>query len=839
MAQRRSPLSSSSSVRFAIRPFACAAFALLALQVAGVTSARAQQGSPGAVAPAVQRHIPAGPLGRVLSLYAARAGVVLSFDASLTDGLSTRGLQGAYTLRQGFDALLSGTGLESVPTADGGYALRRTAGVPRAQADVLSAPSLPGVVVTASSLAEGAGGAVRGYLARRNATATKTDTSNIETAQAISVVTRDQMDDQGAAPALQDALRYTPGLIGTRGVNLTDDSFNVRGFAAGLATSSNTPVFRDGLRQAPAMYASTVEPYGLERVDVMRGPGSVLFGQVTPGGLINVVSKRPTSEPLREVEVQAGSHDHKQLGLDLGGKLDEAGEWSYRLTAMARDAGTQTRHISNDRQYLAPALTWRPSADTSLTLLANYQYTHTAYNWGLPVRGSLLANPNGTLSRSTFTGEPGFDRYNTKTWSMGYLFEHHFDGVWSVRQNARYYKSDMVWDSAYGSGLQATNQRLLNRFAFIRADEYKSFNVDTQVQAQWSHGAFEHTTLAGIDYANVPWVRNERRGTVAALDLFNTVYGAAITPNAQSSRILHTDATQLGLYLQEQLKIDRQWVLMAGVRHDRARSDITGTVTNGSATSPVTQVGIKNDVSATTGRIGAVYLMDNGWAPYVSAATSFEPEAGALSFDNQPFEPTRGRQYEVGVKYEPSGGTLSMTAAAFELRRTNVLTTDPNHAGYSVQAGEIISRGLELEAKTRVARSLELIGAYTLTNAKITRSNNGDQGTAPSGVPRHNIALWAMYRLPQDLLPGVKIGGGVRRIIGTSGYVLGSTPTPAKLPAYTVFDAVIGYEQGPWNVSLNISNLLDKTYVQSCYYATTTCFYGDGRNAIVRATYRW
>lgn len=836
MAQRHRRPRSCAPSRSLIRPTAQAVMAALALQLAGTAVAWAQAGPAGA-AVATQRDIPAGPLGRTLSLYAAQAGIVLSFDAALTDGLASRGLSGRYTVQQGFDTLLAGTGLEALRAADGSYALRRTPTAARNGAQQAgAAASLPPLTVSAEAQSAGS---TFGPQARRNATATKTDTPNIEVAQAISVVTRDQMDEQGAAPALQDALRYTPGLIGTRGVNLTDDSFNVRGFAAGLATSSNTPVFRDGLRQAPAMYASTVEPYGLERIDVLRGPGSVLFGQVTPGGLVNVVSKRPTADTLREVDLQAGSHNHRQLGLDLGGKLDDAGEWTYRLTAMARDADTQTRYIPNDRQYVAPAITWRPSARTSLTLLASYQNTDTAYNWGLPVAGTLLPNRNGQLSRSTFTGEPGFDRYNTRTWTLGYLFEHHFDDTWTLRQNARWYQSDMTWDSAYGSGLQAANQRRLNRFAFIRADDYKSFNIDTQVQAKWRHGVFEHTTLAGIDYADVPWVRNERRGTVGALDLYAPVYGSAIVPNFQPSRVLKTDSSQLGVYLQEQVKIDRQWVLMAGVRHDSARSDITGRVTNGSATSPITPVNLRDNVSATTGRVGAVYLMDSGWAPYLSAATSFEPEAGALDYNNNPFKPTRGRQYEAGIKYESPDSPVSMTAAVFDLRRTNVLTTDPDHPGYSVQAGEIKSRGLEIEAKARIGRAFELMGAYSYTDAEITRSNNGDQGTAPPGVPRHNLSVWASYRLPQDILPGVKVGLGVRRVIGTSGYVLGSTPTPAELPAYTVIDALIGYDRGPWSITLNVGNLFDKTYVQSCYYATTTCFYGDGRNAIVRATYRW
>ncbi len=779
--------------------------------------------------------IPPGTLEDTLNRFGREAGILLSFTPESTANLRSPGLHGSYSVQSGLASLLTGSGLQATRQPNGSYVLTKTQGTTGVSGDT----TLPAVTVTASPEQETAWKSVRGYVAKRSATATKTDTPTIEAPQALSVVTRDQMDDQGAAPALQDALRYTPGLIGTRGVNLTDDSFNLRGFAAGLATSSNTPVFRDGLRESPAMYASTVEPYGLERIDVLRGPGSVLFGQVAPGGIVNVTSKRPTDVPLREVEVQVGSHNHNQIGLDLGGPMDQEGAWSYRITAMARDADTQTDYTPNDREYLAAALTWRPTTDTSLTLLASYQHTLTAYNWGIPVAGSVLSNPNGQLPRSLFTGEPGFDKYDTKTTSLGYLFEHRFNETWRLRQNARYFRSDMIWNSAYGSGLQTANQQLLNRFAFIRADEYTSYNIDTQLQANWRHGIFEHTTLSGVDYSYVPWTRNERRGTVAALNLFNPSYGATITPNAQPSRILYTDTTQVGVYLQEQLKIDKQLVLLAGLRNDAARSDITGYTTNGSAGGAKTPVNLKNDVSATTGRVGAVYLFDNGWAPYVSTATSFEPESGSVDYNNKPFKPTTGLQYEAGLKYEPPGQAFSMTASVFDLTRNDVLTADPNHSGYSVQTGEIRSRGFEFEAKGKVTRNLETIAAYTLTDAKITRSNNGDEGKAPAGVPRHNIALWGTYRFSQEAWRGFKMGAGLRRIIGTSGYVLGSTPTPAELPAYNVVDAMISYEKGPWTYTLNINNLFDETYVQSCYYATTTCFYGDGRNAIARATYRW
>jgi len=765
--------------------------------------------------------LPAGPLAASLNRISRDAGLTLTVDAATIGNRQAAPVKGRMGAEQALRQALSGSGLELIRTDLGSYTLRP---IPTAKNE----PVLPAVNVKAALEGETAWGPVHGYVARRTATGTKTDTPLAEIPQVVTVVTRDQMDDQGA-PSLQDALRYSAGVVSARGINLTDDSFNLRGFAAGLATT-DTAVYRDGMRQALGIYASTVEPYGLERVEVLKGPASVLFGQVAPGGVINVVTKRPSQEPLHEVQFQTGSYNRRQVGVDLGGPVDAQGEWSYRLTAMTRDADSMTDHIPDRRTYIAPALTWRPSTDTSLTLLASYQETRTAYNWGLPVAGTAKANPLGELPRNLFTGEPGFDKWETKTSTVGYLLEHRFNETWNLRQNLRYYRSEMVWNSAYGSGLQA-NQRLLNRFAYMRNDEYQALTVDNQMEAKWRHGEFEHTSLIGIDYLNAPATRKERRGTVAALDLYAPVYGATVTPNANLSRNADTSTIQTGLYAQEQLKYQQHWVFLVGLRQDWARSStkdlLAKTITS-------------QQQSALTGRTGVVYLFDNGLSPYVSYAKSFEPATGT-DFNGKAFNPLTGKQTELGLKYQPLGSNSSVTAALFDLRRSNVLTTDPDpaHIGYQVQTGEIRSRGLELEAATKVGKNLDLLASYAHTDAKVTKSNGADLGTVPSGVPKQTIALWARYSFNTPELQGLQIGAGVRRIMGTSGYVLGSTPTPDKLPDYSVVDALVAYDTGAWRAALNVNNLFDKKYIQSCYYATTTCFYGAERSAVASLTLRW
>lgn len=779
-----------------------------------------------------QYQIPAGSLSRVLSQFAAEAGIALSVDGALTEGRQSAGLQGRYTVNAGLAALLANTGLEAATLSDGGYTVRKTDTQPQPAS---RAEQLPEVKVSAAAEQESPTGQVKGYVAKRSLTATKTDTAVIESPQSIAIVTREQMDAQGVQ-SVSDALRYTAGVLAeANGPDPRADSISIRGF-----DSNGRDQYRDGLRS----YAfnnqggTVIEPYGLERVEILRGPSSILYGQGGPGGLINLVSKRPTDKPLHEVQAQLGSYDRKQLAGDFGGLLTDDGTLSYRLTALVRDSDSQIDYVKDDRVFIAPALTWRPSDFTTLTILTDYQKNERGQGYqALPRVGTLYSSAYGKISTSRFVGEPGIDKFNQERYSLGYQFEHIFNDNVLFRQNVRYQNMKSTTVSTYMTGLQS-DQRTVGRFSGGSWDDVDNLAIDNHVQLKWGHGQdIEHTALIGLDAQKMKSHVDETFATVSSLDIYNPVYGTA-TPNYSVTGDTTQRLRQTGLYLQDQIKIAQKWVMTLGTRRDWATTSSTDhrDASNSS----------EQDDSATTWRAGLVYLADNGLAPYASYTESFLPVIGASSpaRGSTPFKPETGKQYEIGLRFQPAGKSTMLTFSLFDLTRKNLTTADLQDATgtYNIQRGEVQSRGFEAEAKTQMRNGLDLVASYSYTLMEITKSNDGVQGNVPDNVPKHTAALWANYRLPESILAGMTVGGGVRYI----GSRYGEDDNSYKLPSYTLVDAVLRYDLASlgdqwkgWKFALNASNLFDKEYVATCGYYGDACKWGYRRNVLGTLTYSW
>lgn len=725
------------------------------------------------------------------------------------------------------------TGGTGTPASSTAGSTASSGGSANAATGAASSGALPAVTVRA---VETPTGPLAGYVAKRSASATKTDTALIETPQSITVITRDQMEDRGVQN-LSDAFAYTAGVTGDNVVEGRYDKPVIRGFAARQ--------YLDGLYvnyYASGYLMPRVETYGLERVEILRGPSSVLYGANAPGGLVNMVSKRPTADTLREINLQYGSYDRKQASFDLGGAVDENKVVTYRLTGLFRKSDTQTDYAKDDRIYIAPAVTFRPSADTSFTLLTHYQHDKqgTAINF-LPSQGTLTPTVSGRkISTSFFTGEPSFNTFDREEYGIGYEFEHRFNDTFKVRQNARYMHSNLFYTGVYAVGWNDAAQTQLRRGSLSAGGSLDTIGIDTNLEAKFATGPVRHTAIVGFDYQHGSFDDRQGFGTVGTPPLglinpFNPVYGATINPIA-SYTLVDQSQRQFGIYFQDQMKLTERLTFVAGGRQDWANSSTNSrrlTVATGATTTP-TNVGI--DQQDFTYRFGFVYETPFGLAPYVSYSTSFQPQAGATA-QGTPFEPTTGKQTEIGVKYQPTGFNSFVTASLYDLRQQNVLTADPSRPGttFQIQTGEVRSRGFEIDGTFDFNNGFKAIAAYTFMDMEVTKSNGTDLGKTPTNRPRNVASLWVDYTQRTGWARGLGLGLGVRYI----GKSYGDSLNTFEVPEVWLADAALHYTLDQhWRFSITATNLLDKEYVGQCGSATT-CYYGYRRNVIGTATYRF
>jgi iron complex outermembrane recepter protein len=772
-----------------------------------------------------QYEIPAGSLTQALNHFAQEAGIALSFDPQLTANKSSKGMKGQFGVDEGFAHLLEGSGLTYYKTAGQAYSLKSAPA--RSVSDKETTDTLPEVQVKdhQEKSEATAWGHVNGFVAKLSTTASKTPSSIVETPSSVSVVTADQIQAQQPKTITQ-ALRYTPGITAEiAGPQFMADQLLIRGFQQGTGR-----MLRDGIKTFIPNYLGwdAPEPFGLERVEVLRGASSVLYGASDPGGQINLVSKRPTVTPIRHVQLQGGSFDYKQAAFDFSGPLNDSEVVSYRLTGLLRDSGAQTDYIKNERTFLAPAITIKPSDKTEITILTEYQKQQGNFANPLPAQGLVLNNPNGRINRDRYIGEPKYDKSVNEKISAGYLLQHEFNDMWTFRQNLRFshYRHNSNEVAFLGWADPAT-LTTANRYAEDRRGNGNLFTVDNQAQAKFATGSLQHTLLAGVDFNRSSYNQDQSLKLATPLNLYNPVYGNLNFIPFSSASYKQT-VEQTGIYVQDQLKYEK-WVAVLGGRQDWVRDENDATF----AAAPVVRD------KKFTGRAGLLYLFDNGLAPYASYSESFLPATGR-AFDQSLFKPEEGQQYEVGLKYEPPQSNSLYSIAWFDLTRQNVSMADPARPGFSIQEGEVKSRGVELEAKTSITNKLNMVGSYTWNDVELTKSEAAVQGNRPFRVPEHMASLWLDY-MPGGVLAGLNVGGGVR-YVGSS---YGDRENSFKVDSYTVIDAMVNYDLAYMNetlkglkVSLNAMNLFDKRYVAGCF-SMIGCQYGQQRTVFATLDYKW
>ena len=677
---------------------------------------------------------------------------------------------------------------------------------------------------------ESATGPVQGYLASRSATGIKTDTPLNEIPQSISVVTADRVTDQGAA-TIQQTLRYVPGVFADAyGPDSRGDFPRVRG--------SDPDIYLDGMRLVDSFKfnEARIDPYLLSRIEVLRGPSSVLYGNTTTAGIINLVSKRPQEEANREIGVQYGSFNRKQIQTDMTGKLTADGEWLYRFVAIGRDSDYQTDFVKDNRIAIAPALTWRPSKNTTWTVLGLYQNDLTGSSTAfLPMEGTLFPGPNGRIPVNRFVSDPSIDKYQTKTRSVSSLFEHTFSDAFKIRQSTRYTHTDGVYRTAYAEQYQVEQpdpypfrdpeRRTVGRIVNGIDSTRDTVTTDTNAELKFGTGPVLHKILVGVDHRRF----RERSAsafytsgtpfpgdTGTPFDLYAPVYNGLAQPTLSANPDLLQQQT--GVYAQNQMRLG-PWIAVAGVRHDRIDSDSEG--------SPL-QVD-----QATSSRFGLMYELPFGLTPYVSYARSFNPIFGANTCVALYCKPVEGEQYEVGFKYQPVRDTV-INGAVYDTTEKNRLAPNPAGGDLSIQTGKVHIRGAELEVISSVTRDLNVIATLAYTDARVLEGFNA--GKRVETVPLYQASLWAKQKFSLWGMRGFSAGAGVR-YIGDSW----DGADHFKTPSYTLFDAMLSYENEKWRFQINGTNLADKIHVTTCLARGSPgdCFYGSRRTILSSATYKF
>lgn len=710
------------------------------------------------------------------------------------------------------------------------------------QAQRSGAPAVQPTPGAAGAGVENPQGPINGYVANRTLTGTKTNTQLNEIPQSISVIGAEQIRDQ-KPQSFDQILRYTPGAGGELfGSDTRSDWLFVRGFNV-----QQDGFFLDGLSLFNTAFATwKLQPFALERVEILRGPASVLYGGGSPGGIVNAVSKMPSPEPIRYIETGVNNYGNAYLSFDFGGPANlppGSGTLDYRIVGTIKGGDTQVDYTQDNSYYIAPSVTYRPDADTRITVLAQASHDKTNGNNWLPYVGTVTPAPFGRISTSLFTSQPGQDYVKRDQEMIGYQFEHDLNNNLTFRQNMRYAHVDVNINEYLGNnyvltGTPATpdpSTATLNTYRFFTHDTGDLAQIDNQLEGRFNTGAISHKVIGGLDYKTYTLDDYQATGFLPSgsgyvpLNVLNPVYGGyAPLGTPYSNRVL--DQQQVGLYLQDQMKLDR-WTFVISGRNDWVDTDNT----NRNAPTPTSPAFQSSDSSKATWRTGLIYAWDYGLSPYVSYATSFNPVLGTTA-TGQLFLPEEGKQFEAGVKWEPAGFNGHVDFAWFDLRRTNVLTTDPTAPTFQIQNGEVVSRGVELSAVSNLTPEFKMVGSFTKYDLFVSKDLNPALiGTTPVGIPSLLASLWGDYTFKSGLLTGFGFGAGVRYV----GESYADQANQFVVPGRVLGDLAVHYDWGNnWRAQVNVTNIADTTYVASCS-TTSACFYGDRRRVLGSLAYQW
>lgn len=659
---------------------------------------------------------------------------------------------------------------------------------------------------------------------------TKTETPLIEIPQPVTTIPSDRYLSQGAI-SISDTVKYAAGVLASPyGRDTRVDGFNVRGIDA--------LQFRDGMRDIFSYYASiTSDPYNFSRVEIVRGPASVLFGQGSIGGLVNLVTKTPEFETRGELNLVYGSYDRKEALGDINVALTDT--LAIRAVGRVRDAGTYVDHVPDDRVMFAPSIRWKPTPDTDVVLTGLYQEDDTgSTSQFLPIVGTFrpnLANPDGRLDRYTFVGKAGWDRYAGRSLQGGGSITHAFSDNVRLSLKARYIDSDLDYFTHYADSytnpanpfaVYGTDGRTIALTGDASNAKMNVFSTDNNLQFKFNTGAeIEHTLLVGIDYS---WNKVGKRyaGGNEIVDLYDIDYDALRTYDPSTGPFAYESQKQLGIYVQDQIRMFDRVSVVVGARRDHVKGS-SGQTDN-----------------ATTFRAGIIGEIGAGFSPFFSYTESFLPVAGNLQgpggVPGDPYKPQTGTQYEAGVKWQPDPGTL-VTVTAFHIKESNRVLYGPNNS--TTQSGELTTKGFEIEASRTLPGDFELLVNYGYSKLK------SEVNTSLDYMPRHTASIWSTKTFGVSDAAKLRLGAGVvyngksksTGLLNPFGFdpaIPVDTLYTIVTPARTTVDALAEITWDRWRLALNATNLLNQKSFASCL-ARGDCFMAAPRNVMVTAGVRF
>ena len=765
-------------------PHPAAALLSIVLTLALATPALAAQATRPDQTAAREITLPEAALGQTLIAISNAWGVDVVGADSLVSGKRAPALAGVFTLEEALTRALDGAGLGFNRSKTGAYvvAAGENRGNRRQKQDD---KPLPVEQIT-----------VEGAPIQRGASTTKMNIPLIDTPAAIQIIPRDIIEEQGAR-RLADVVRNISGVRsgGTNGNRY--EAFMIRGF-------SSTRIARDGFLPAASFGdAGQLGLANVERVEVLKGPASVLYGLTEPGGLINIVTKKPEAEPYYSLIGRVGSFDFYRSDIDFNQPLTADGRWLARLNASYQDAGSfRDRFIDSERIQIAPSLRWLATSRTMIDLDLEYYKQDQQHDYGvIAVNGKALALP-----RERFLGERG-GRAKVNELRLQASVDHRFSDDWSLRALARFSDTNSTPTISGGARL-AAGGRMLNRFFTSYNQNYQNYALQANLAGKFETGPIDHSLILGMDGSFMRFESTAFFAGLDPIDIFNPVYGA--TPGPLSGPFTQDRRIDFyGVYLQDMISFGEHWKLLLGGRYDMVKTRFD-----------------RNDVSVTdkrdrafSPRAGLVYQPIEDLSLYASYTTSFLPPLAGAGFDGQPFKPEEGEQFELGVKRDWFGGRLSTTLAAFQLTRSNLSTPDIRNPGFSLQVGEQRSRGIEFDIAGELVPGWRTTGSLAYLDARITKDNRFPIGNRLINAPEWSGSLWTTYAFQDNSLRGLEVGGGLFVVGGDrkAGF-----DNKLDVDGYTRVDLFARYKVNETvTLALNVNNLFDK------YYAESVLFYGS------------